>query len=30
MAQLVLRCGNMRGVQGQRTSQFCRDVAHTH
>ncbi len=29
-AQLILRCGNKRGVKGQRASQFCHDVAHAH
>ena len=29
-AQLILRCGNKRGVKGQRAFQFCHDVAHAH
>ena len=29
-AQLVIRCGNKRGVKGQRAFQFCHDVAHAH
>jgi len=29
-AQLVIRCGNTRGVAGQRAFQFCHDVAHAH
>ena len=29
-AQLVIRCGNKRGVKGQRAFQFCHDVARAH
>ena len=29
-AQLLIRCGNKRGVKGQRAFQFCHDVAHAH
>ena len=29
-AQLIIRCGNTRGVPGQRASDFCHDTAHAH
>ena len=28
--QIVVRCGNKKGVKGQRASDFCHDVAHAH
>ena len=28
--QIVLRCGNVRGIQGQRADDFCHDVASAH
>ena len=28
--QIVLRCGNMRGIEGQHAADFCHDVASAH
>ena len=28
--QIILRCGNKKGVRGQRAADFCHDVAHAH
>lgn len=28
--QIVLRCGNKKGVRGQCAANFCHDVAHAH
>ena len=28
--QIVVRCGNVRGVEGQHADDFCHDVANAH